>query len=862
MHWYRRLFRRARSERQLDAELRFHLDQQIADSVAAGMAPAEARRRARLEFGGLEQVKEECRDVGAARFVETLIGDLRYAVRQLRRNPGFTAVVVMTLALGIGLNAAVFSFLDAVALRPLAVPDANRVVIVHRGASTSFSYPDYVEYRDRSRAFSALAATFPTEANLDFGGQSDLITAEAVSPNYEAVMRVPLVLGRWFTDEDQPQAVISYHVWVSDLHSDPNVLGKQIRSISSWFTIVGVAPRDFSGIFAPWPTDLWVPLRFWAKQFPNIEQRLRDPANDTVMIFGRLRGSTTRGQAAANLNGVDAQIRNNKSQRPKPLGIAIARGVPDAANRNLLMPMLGLFAAVALLVLLIACANIGNLLLARGAARQRELAVRMALGAGRPRVVRQLVTESSLLATIGAAGALGLCAWTDRLLEQLRPPVGMPVSLRLTEDIRVFGLTMIVAVVTTLLFGLLPAWCSAPRLTSPILKGQTVPQRQYRVRQVSLVAQVAMSLLLLVCAGLFVRSIRRLGAADPGFAIKDRLYAWTFISRPEFTPTSGQQFYSRAVESLRALPGVRSVGLTHFLPLGVGEGSECVSGGHGPRLHATHGTIGPGYLKTMAIPLLDGRDFSPTDAAGDPAVVIVNETLAQRLWPHQSATGRKLMIGCQQASPARVVGVASDSKILSLYEAPQPYFYRPFSQHYTGLANIVVQTSRDPAAMIGTVRRVLLDESESARIFALDTFAHHVEQSYWQTRWATSLLVILGLLSLGLAAVGLQGVMAYWVNLRTREIGLRMALGAQRRDVLTQVVGHGLKLTAIGVAIGLALSLVATRFLGSQLYGIKPSDPLAFAAVSLILAGTAFLACYIPARRATKVDPMVALRYE
>jgi len=859
------LLRRSQVEEEMEQEFCVHLRSRADDLERQGLSRPEAERQARVEFGGHQRYKEECREALGTRLFGELIADIRYGLRQLRRNPGFTAVAIVTLALGIGVNTSVFSFLDAVVLRPLAIPDASQVVVVHRGDASRLPYPNYVDYRDRSQAFAALAATFPTEANLGFNGESKLITAEAVSANYDEVMRIPLVLGHWFTDEDRPVAVISYRAWVSQFHTDPKVLGKQVRSISTWYMVVGVTPRDFTGVFAPRPTDLWVPLRFWAKQFPtsSIEEELRDPSSRTVMIFGRLRGGVTALQAAANLNGINTQIREQapKSTRT-PLSVSPVRGVSDIEMRAQLLPVIALFAAVAALVLLIACVNLGNLLLARGSVRQRELAMRLALGAGRTRVVRQLMTETFLLALIGGLGGLVLGAWTDRLLEGLRPAMPIPVSLRLSMDFRVVTFALMVSLATMLLFGLLPAWRSTRSDVYPTLKGETAPLQHSRLCRASLVAQMAISLLLLLCAGLFLQSILRLRSVNPGFAVRNRLYAWTFVSPPEFTRETGREFYTQAVERLRSLPGVRNAGVTHFLPLLFDEGSDCVSNGVGATLHAAHGTIGPGFLETMKIPVLEGRDFSSADLPNGPSVVIVNETLAQRLWPRQSAVGHRILVGCQKPETAEVVGIARDSKELSLSEGPRPYFYRSFNQNYTGLATIVVQATGSPLAMAETVRRTLLQVSKGVEIYALDTMAYHVEQSYWQTRWIASLLVIFGVLALMLAAVGLFGVIAYWANQQTHEIGIRMALGAQKVDVLGMVIGEGLKLTLIGVATGMAGGLALTRFLSSLLYGVTPTDPVTFVVVSAILTGVAILASYIPARRAASVDPMVALRYE
>jgi putative ABC transport system permease protein len=516
---------------------------------------------------------------------------------------------------------------------------------------------------------------------------------------------------------------------------------------------------------------------------------------------------------------------------------------------------------VVALVLLIACVNVGNLVLARGATRQRELSIRTALGASRLSLMRQLMVESFLLALAGGFGGLVVGAWTNRLLERLVPSLLLGMSLQLRVDARVMAFTLSVTLLATLLFGLLPAWHSARNEVFTALKGEAGLRQRFRLRHASLAGQVAISLILLLAAGLFLRSILRLQATNPGFAIENRLYAWTYISPPEFTPETGRRFYAKTLEDLRAIPGVRSAALAHFLPL-LDEGSDCVSDGVAPQLDATRGTIDTGYLATMKIPLLEGRDFSATDGPKSPPVVIVNETLAHRLWPQGGALGQRLAIGCHEPTSAQVVGMARDSKVRSLSEAPHPHFYRPFLQSYTGLATLIVETASNPSQMAETVRRTVLAEDKSVRIYALEPVAAHVEHSYWQTRWLALLLLAFGLLALVLATVGLYGTTSYRVTQRTREIGVRMAIGAQSGQVQWLIVRQGLMITLLGVLVGLIAWMGLGRLLSRFLYGVSPEDPITLVGTGLLWLAVAALACYVPARRATKVDPMVALRYE
>jgi predicted permease len=435
--------------------------------------------------------------------------------------------------------------------------------------------------------------------------------------------------------------------------------------------------------------------------------------------------------------------------------------------------------------------------------------------------------------------------------------------LDLSLNSRVFAFALGLSFVCTLLCGLFPAWRTVRRDVYPVLKGGSAPRQRTRLRHASLVAQVALSLILLLSSGLFLRSIYRMRAADPGFAVRNRFYVLTFVSAPEFTEATGLQFYQQTLERLGNLPGVRSAALTRFLPLmATGQENDCVSADGSSPFTATVGVISPGFLSTMQIPLLKGRDFSATDTASSPPVVLVSQNLAKRLWPGRSATGQHLRFGCANGTTAEVVGVVRDTNIRTLGEAPQPHFYRPFAQRYTGLATLVVETFPDATGVATAIRAAIRAESAGARIYALDSLATHVERSYWAVRWESSVLILFGMLALVLAAVGLYGVMAFHVTQRTQEIGLRMALGARSASVYRLILREGMKITLLGVVFGIFASAGLTRLLARFLSGLNPTDPLTFAGTSLLWIGVALLACYLPARRAANVDPMVALRYE
>jgi predicted permease len=791
--------------------------------------------------------------------------DLTHAIRLFRKAKSFTFLAVLCLGLGIGVNASIFSVLNSLFFRPLPVHQPDQLVVLSRGGNPLISYPVYRDLSERSQSLEGVAASNPTESSIEFDNNVQTAGAEAVSLSYPTVVGVHTVIGRWFESEDELAAVISYRTWQRVFHGDPAVLGKRIRSETQWYTVVGVAPKEFEGIYLPMSMDLWVPLRAWTKQYPNMAARMEDRARPFVFVFGRIKAGASLQQSAADVNRVDIEARPDQTQPDKnmqPLLVERVRGVPSVASRRAAGPIAAVLMVVVGIVLLIACVNVGNLLLARGAAREAEISLRMALGAGRGRIARQLLTESLLLAVMGGVAGLVFGMWTSRLLEALLA-LGPYESVRLdmSSDLRVIGFTAGLSLLTVLLFGLSPAWRASRMDMFSSIKGAASQGLRFGLRRVSLVAQVALSLLLLLTAGLFLGVLVNFEQADPGFALDHRLYVTVLASPPEFTPESGQQFYAQTLNRLRAIPGVRNAAVTNVLPL-TPINASCAAEPGGGQFPATSSVVGPEYLATMRIPLLSGRDFSQVDSPNGPAAAIVSETLARRVWPNQSAIGKRIMLGCHETVALEVVGVARDAKFASLGEPAKPHIYRAFAQDYGGVQNILVETASDPGPMLETVRKAIVKSNSGVRIFGSRTLKEWVDQSYWQIRWEVSVLGGFAALALLLATVGLYGVIAYQVTLRTREIGIRLAVGARPADVSRMILRQGLQLTLIGIGIGLVVSFGVTRTMARLLYGVSPTDPTTYAIVSLLWLAVAGIACYAPARRAAAVDPMAALRNE
>ena len=826
-----------------------------------------------------------------------LLLDLTHALRLSRKSPGFTILAVVCLALGIGVNTSVFSMLNYLFFRPLPVEGADRLVILGRDGNSLIPWPEYRDLRERSQLLAGMAASNPTESSLDFDDETHAAAAEAVSVNYPRVIGVRAFMGRWFEREDEQAAVVSYRTWQRLFRGDPHILGKRVRSETQWYTVVGIAPPEFSGIYLPLNMDIWVPFRAWARQYPGVTAELEDRTRPRVFVFGRMKPGVTVRQAAAELNAIASRILKDQPHPPDkvaPLTVERVRGVPNAHSRRASAPIAAVLMTVVGIVLLIACVNVGNLLLARGAARQREIGLRFALGARRARVMRQMLSESLLLAAGGGLLGIGFGFWTSRLLEILLPTTafGETLRLELTPDARVIAASACLALLTTVLFGLAPAWRASGADLMEALKGNAqsagitlnrakrgasrrswsaevlsiwrreirAPLR-YGLRRVSLVAQVSLSLVLLLTAGLMLRVLMAFETADPGFGVANRAYITTLASAPEFTPETGRQFYMQALERLRTLPGVRNAAVTNLLPL-TPVNPDCVSENGRDSVPATFSTISPGYLAAMRIALVSGRDFTSADQTDGQPAGIINEALARRLWPGQAATGKRLLVGCHNPSSLRVVGVARDARLESLGEAARPHVYRAFAQDYGGVQNILVETAANGGPRLETFRRTVAAMASGARIYGVHPLAEWIDRSYWQVRWEVSMLGAFGGLALLLAGIGLYGIVQYHVTLRTREIGIRMALGARPGEVRRMILRQGLGLTLVGVAVGLAASVVVARAMARLLFGVSPTDLVTYAAVSTLWLAVACAACYWPARRAARVDPTIALRHE
>src|SRR5262245_60267976 len=816
--------------------------------------------------------------------MQTFWLDLRYGARMLRRNPGFTLVAALTLGLGIGANTAIFSFVNSLFLRPMAVTNPERVMRLYAEDSRGrkfdvFSYPNYADLRDRSQTLQALAAHSYTDASVGLGAGAEDTAGEVVTGGYFNLLGVNAALGRTLLPEDDltpganPVAVISHAFWQSRLGADKNAVGRKLYINGHPFTVVGVMPEGFKGTYHAFGADFWAPLIMQDQVRPrgsSLDDRGWGWLGGTV----RLKPGVTLAQAQAELDRLANQLRQEHPAENRDVTafrLFPASALPEEFRQGA-SGMLKFFMAVVGLVLLAACANIAGLLLSRMTKRQLEVAVRQSLGATRGRLIRQLLTESLLLAFSGAVAGLIFAVWFANGLMTITPPDFVNFSPAQRLDARVLAFTLAVAVVAGVLCGLFPALrASRSNLVTALKDGglaTSCGRHRSRLQQAFVVAQVAVSLTLLVVAGLLLRSLQTAAAFDPGFKTDNLLLARFDLRRHGYSQEQGQAFCRQLIERLKSLPGARGVTFATVVPLGTGrESGGYRIPGHVPPNGArafsiANNNVWPGYFATMGIPILRGRDFDARDAQpGAGPVAVINETMARRFWPNADAVGQSIQPG-GKSPPMEIIGVARDIKYYSLAEEPQPYVYTSAAQLYTPYLTLSLRTAGDTKTLANALRKEIERLDPNVAIAKLTTFAELRQTPLFPSRAMAIVSSLFGLLALLLAGVGIYGITSYTVGQRTREIGLRVALGAERSDIFRLIVGQGVVTALIGVCVGLVAALALTRLLSSQLFGVSARDPLTFAAVALLLTFVAMMACYFPARRAAKVDPMVALRTE
>jgi predicted permease len=875
------MFRRRHLEDDLAAELRSHLEMAVELNLAKGMSEEEARREALRGFGGIEQTKELYREQRGLPMIETTLQDLRFGFRMLRRSPGFSALAILCLTLGIGANAAVFSWVEGILFRPYPLVSHQERLLALAGTardekSTETSWPDLLDLQRNCKFLDSLFVSKITGATLSIGERADVTTGSIVSANYFDAIDVHPILGRGFEPGEDagrsahPVAVISYQLWQSRFKGDPQIIGKTQRFNNVLHTIVGVAPQGFYGTFVGWAMNFWVPASM-EEAFEAGGYKLEDRGGRWAEAYVRLKPGVTLDQAQQEISAIANRLEADYPDTNRGRSIKLwPLWQTPFNNAGTLLPTLEIMLAVVVFVLLIACANVGNLLLVRSFARRQEMTVRLAIGAGRGRLLKQLLAEGLILSVFGAAGGMLVAYWCRHALVLLFPVrSGIAMHLPGEIDARVLGLSTGICLIATLIVGLVPAFQTRNLDLAGALKSESSGVVGGRgrawVRSSLVVLQVCLSFILLVGAALLMQSLQKIRTTSPGFTTTGVLETGVSVVAAGYDVPRAKIFQDELIDRVRALPGVESAAYARSTPLGYGtySSSPIAIDGYEPPPNeqptAEYNQVSPAYFATLGIPLISGREFTRADDENAPLVAIVNETMVARYWRGQSPVGQRLQV---KGKWVQVVGVAADSKYASMRENPKPFFYAPLRQDFVKGPGLNIRTTQPLQTIQAAVTREVRAIDNNLALYEMISLQEQVDRSTSPQLVAVTLVAILGGLALLLASIGLYGVMSYAVSQSTRELGLRMALGAGASNLIRLVMSRGLTLMATGVLIGAAVALGLTRLLGNLLYKVSPRDPLAFGSALAVMTIATVAACFLPAWRATRTDPMRALRTE
>jgi predicted permease len=881
--WFSRLFglfRKSRRTAEIAEEIEQHVDLLTERNIAAGMLPHEARNAALREFGGVEQIKEVAREQRVWRWADEFVQDVRFGARMLLRTPGFSFLAILCLTLGIGTNAAVLSWIEGILIRPyplvthqdrmFAIIGTTHGVEGHNG----LSYPDFLDFEKNSSLFESFIVDKISGTTLSVGDRAERASCGIVSTNYFDALGVRPILGRGFRPEEgtgrnaHPVTVISYRTWRDRYNFDPNIIGRTQYLNGVEHTVIGVAPEKFHGTFVGYSFNFWVPVSM-QETFDTTGYKLEDRGARWIEGYAFLKPGVTQGQAQAELNSIAQRLEKDfpEIDRGHEVRLFPLWKTPFNGAGNM-SPTLGITMAVVFLVLLIACANVSNLLLARSLLRRHEMTMRLALGAGRRRLIKQLVTEGLLLSLIAAAGGIAVAYWCRNALVLAfpEPAAGIVIDFPGQIDWRVLAVSAGICILATLVFALVPAIHASHVDLSGALKtdggGVVAGSSRSRLRSALVLVQVSLSFVLLAGTGLLLQSLNKMRNASPGFAT-DVVSTGADLFSAGYKPDRAKTFVSQLLDRVRTIPGVESATVTRVMPFSYNNFSSApieidgYQSAPNERPEGDYIQIGEDYFATLGIPLISGREFTRNDDENSPPVAIVNETMAAKYWPGKDALGQRLKV---KDTWMQIVGVAKTTNYRTKLEKPLPFFYVPMWQNFFVQNTFLIRTRETPGAVMNAMAREIHALDPTLAPIAPSRLQEQIDRISYAQRLAVTLVALFGGMALFLAAIGLYAVMSYSVSQSTRELGMRMALGAEARDILRLVLSRGLRLTLAGIAIGGVAALVLTHFMGTMLYKVSPRDPIAFGLALIILIAVALIACFLPARRAARLDPARVLR--